>query len=276
MRCQALRPSLSTDEPPRAMQRLPPSFVAILLLAFVANTSMAQQAIDTGEYARSDNSGQLKVLPSTAEGVPFQLYATGANEHSCSVSGIIAAGRARVALMAGDSRACVIEFTANGGSPGGTAALAVEVGKTSSNFENCRFFCGMRAGFEGVYSRVPTACTAAQRKTATQQFEKAYASKHYRHALDALTALQSHCDQFEDDYERDRRRNDIAVTLHHLGQNERCMRELQDTVAASAGNEEALRRDFEGQPVSFDNYLPIARATWNNQKLCTAAGGAPR
>ena len=98
---------------------------------------------------------------------------------------------------------------------------------------------------------------------------KTYGAKEYLKAYELLKALQSRCLQFQGINERDSTQNDLAATLYHLARNTECWHELSMTVAASADNEDALREQFVGQPGTFEYYLPIARSTWNNQKLCS-------
>ena len=62
--------------------------------------------------------------------------------------------------------------------------------------------------------------------------------------------------------------NDVAITLHHLGDDKACREELAKTAAASASGEEDLRRGMAGVPADFELYLPVAKSTWVNRKVC--------
>jgi hypothetical protein len=55
-----------------------------------------------------------------------------------------------------------------------------------------------------------------------------------------------------------------------------CLMELGKALTSSVDDEAALRNKFYGEPMSFEEYLPTARTTWQVKGLCSGVEpGAP-
>lgn len=128
----------------------------------------------------------------------------------------------------------------------------------------------MRAGFEGIYTSPPTGCTRLERQATYRIFAQADKDHDHGRAFDELRRVQANCPPFLGWIERDAVHNHLALTLHHLGKNDECLKELEYTLASSAGNEDSLRGNFSGEPMNFEAYLPIAQTTWYILKLCNS------
>lgn len=127
----------------------------------------------------------------------------------------------------------------------------------------------MRAGFEGTYRIPPRGCRPAERTARRNAFQAQYRSHQYARAEDTLDAFYRECREFLDWIGIDEIRNDLAVTQYHLGRHEDCLRTLRETIGATETGEDKLRSRLP--PTDFDTYLPVARASWYNLKLCSGA-----
>ena len=62
-------------------------------------------------------------------------------------------------------------------------------------------------------------------------------------------------------------RNDLAITLHHLGDDQGCRRTLEPLRGLADAPDEDLAA---GEPALHDTYVELAKATRTNLKLCRA------
>ena len=216
-----------------------------------------------GEYATKEGWGSLRI---SGQGSTrrFELSSVGANGHSCTLSGTLQ-GEAAV-VSDGGGEPCRVAFKPSGG---GFDLQALTK-------DSCRDYCGARADFEGEYVRLPAGCPAAARKQRQATFLADYRGKRYADALTTLDALGKECGDFFDWLERDRFANDRAIALLRLGRRKECLAALDTTIAAGSHDEESLldaldKRGTMLPPSDWDSYLPIAKSTWFNRKLCEAA-----
>lgn len=233
--------------------------LSMLALTGLAGAPGAAERADVapGEYIADGGWGRLSVAPAEGRGADrasaFSLDSVGGNFHVCSLEGRIVDGRATLESY-GDEPACVVHFapTQNGLEVTGTA--------------ECRQFCGMRAGFEGVYLRPPAGCGDAERTAARAQFKRLYDARRHAEALAALSPLPTRCARTLDCYERGRILNDIAITQYRLGQRAECLRTLAPFVEEAALTDEAILENYP--PSEGDVWLPIVKAARFNLGLC--------
>jgi hypothetical protein len=204
----------------------------------------------------------LQILADSGQGIGFRLSSEGANEHSCHLEGGVNGNEGRAVFPDGvTDEACIITL--------GVGAHGIEVGvaPVEGNFEACRQYCGMRAGFDGTYLRAPEPCRAAPVRRTRDTFQRLYDSHDYAKAIQTLRPLLQQCGQLLHYRDLDRIHNDLAVAFHHLGQDAECLRELHETGVDDI-DEDGLSDRFIGQPGSLETYRPIARATWHNRLVC--------
>ncbi len=242
----------------------------ILLIPFwlfaVASAGAAPPEIQPGEYVRDHDSGTLTIRRDKQHRLIFEIESLGGNCHSCTVSGGI-----RGAIGHGDSWAadkgdskCDISFSA--------ARAAVTVSPITE--EECRAYCGARAGFDGTYRAPPATCTGTGRQAQRDQYLLLYRSRRFSQAAGTLRTLTKQCGAFMSRIEMDQVRNDLALAQYHNGEFSQCLQTLGATLAADVKDEEELKNGNGGvylPPCDFDNYIEVAKSTWFNKALCTKA-----
>ena len=127
------------------------SSAAGVVLALVASLATAAEP-KPGTWITDGGWGHLTVRAGADGGLEFELGAMGSNGHACGLEGHIEDGRA--ALPTDEAQACRISFDAN--------AQGITVAVHADDQEQCRWFCGARAGFEGDYLAVPPGCLPAE------------------------------------------------------------------------------------------------------------------
>jgi hypothetical protein len=224
-------------------------------LAFPACMRAGTDALRPGEYITENGWGVLTISASKDRTAHFSIEAIGGNGHMCSLEGEV---RDLRALLDVDDpgRSCVVTFLPK--------AESIEVSSVDS--ETCRFFCGMRASFEGQYFKPGPGCSDKERSATHEQFKQLYDAKSYAKASAVLEPLLGSCSKLLNWLESGWTRNDLAITQYHLGRLEDCRKTLEPLITNAAKTEEELRDSLP--PSDFDNYLPIAKATWHNSKLC--------
>jgi len=233
------------------------------LLVCGAAFAAAAAAPAPGEYGTKDGWGSLKIS-GQGDVRQFTIDAMGANGHSCGLSGTLRGEIAEV--TEGSDTPCRVSFKRT---PGGFEVKALTE-------ESCRDYCGARAGFEGEYLALPAGCTAAASTRRRAAYLADYRGKRYAPALAGMDAFDKECGTFFDWLERDRFANDRAITLLRLGRPKECLAVLDTTIAAGSRDEDSLQEELDKNgsmlpPSDWDNYLPIAKSTWFNRKLCEAA-----
>lgn len=241
-----------------------PTYIVTLLTIFVVPFAIAQTP-EAGNYYTKGNWGDLEISMSKDGKRKFKIFTVGANAHMCSLAGEIKDGTGYVIEGADDptqdnilpieekdaeEHPCLISF----------APVINGLDVTSSG--GCGGYCGSRAGFEAIYFKMPAVCQS--REKSKDLFLVAYRSKAYSRAFDKLNSMYQQCHEFLTWIEIDSVRNDLAITQYHLGHNEACIAILKDTIGAKQTDEEKLSLP----PADFEAYLPVAKATWHNLKLC--------
>lgn len=245
---------------PRAARRSLNAVMWALALGAALPASAAGPATRTatpapGVYATEGGFGQLTVQAPVGGASRFAIETQGANGHSCALDGTIRGGRAQLDTTPGDP-ACVIGFE----------PLASGYRVSGSGGGECRYFCGARAGFEFDYLPLPTACETQQVQRQRDRFLRDYKAKRYGDAAPVLQTLLTQCERWLNWFEVGEVRNDLAITQYHLGQKAACRATLAPVAATATRNRQTLQASLP--PTDFESYLPIAKATWHNLKLC--------
>jgi uncharacterized membrane protein YkvA (DUF1232 family) len=210
-----------------------------------------------GEYLAPRGGGALTIRREGAR-TSFSLESVGPNAHTCSLEGVIEGGLAKLESEAGP-KACVVRFSAVAG--------GIEVSEVSAN-RACRFHCGLNAGFEGTYRLPGPECRPAAVAGARREFKRRYDAKDWAGARARLEPVFLSCSDFWDWIEEARVRNDLAVTMHKLGELPRCRLLLDPLAALAREKDDELRDRFA--PVEVDGALSVIRATRTNLRLCGA------
>lgn len=229
-----------------------------LLVALGTVMPLSGFAADTpqpGEYTAEGGWGHLSIERRADGALHFNINSLGANWHSCELDGDIHDGRA---TLESDYHAtpCVVSFAPQDGG----------VGVTSEG-ESCRSYCGMRAGFDGLYLRTTPACTVAAQAKARKTFKQLYQRKDYAAALATLEPVLRDCHNILHWHDEGWIRNDLAITRFKLGDRPGCLTTLEPLMEDARLPNEALRDRLP--PGDAESYLEIIKATRTNLKLCT-------
>lgn len=227
----------------------------IVLLTITLGQACAAEPAP-GEYITERGWGELTVTRKTDGKMHFAIASIGANGHSCTVDGVIKNGRAVLDDLAPGS-SCQVTFKAD------ATGIDIVLGQPG----DCRDYCGMRASFDGHYQVPAAGCRNGQRRAAQSKFAKAYGAKDYQAALALLQPVLQNCAPTLFWLEEAQIRNDLAVTLYHLGRKDECRTVLKPTIDAYGSTEDALSKELP--PSDFDSLLPLAKAAWFNQGLCS-------
>lgn len=240
------------------MPYLSPSFIVLTTVLFAAPPALAQTP-SPGDYETARAWGSLSISTARNGAIPFQIDTLGANAHVCSLGGKIR-GDAGYADAGESEPHCFISFKVihNGISVSAKTPAA------------CREFCGANARFEGAYLLPPPGCKRDERAARRDLFRDAYRMEDYLRAHEMLDTFYSQCGNFLNWVEIDAVRNDLAITQYHLGHKEECLAILKNTLGATVANEETLASSLP--PSDFESYLPVAKDTWYNLKLCGKDG----
>lgn len=230
-----------------------------MLLTSTTSAEPAKQEIKKGHYIRDASSGILKIESGDGKNLLFNIESSGGNCSSCKVSGEIVGGIGKAESWKddGSDSNCRISFSAE------NSTISIQ----PTTEEECRPFCGMRAGFDGTYRSPPTVCTNAGRQKLRDQFLRMYRSHRFSPAAEILQALILQCQEFMDWIEIDRVRNDLALAQYRNGDPQQCLITLNTTLASNAKSE----NDLSLPPCDFDNYIGVAKSTWFNMALCSKA-----
>lgn len=242
------------------------SMLTILTASVCASSAHAAPSLPAGEYTASGGWGALTLAPVTADvgSQAFTIETIGSNAHTCSLEGRIVDWQAilvedRDADEADDAPRCVIDFK----------LVGADIAVSSPTLDACSSHCGARAGFDYTYRRPSAACTERQRTARREAFAKRYRARDYAQALVLLQRFDQDCGDLLFWMERDRVRNDLAITQYHLGRKADCLKTLVATRAGSVADAAALEEALP--PTDFESYLPTAKAVWFNRRQCQQA-----
>ena len=234
------------------------SLAALLLIPAWAIAAEASPPAP-GRYIREFDSGTLEITRDKSGKLGFEINTIGGNCHMCGITGSIDKNVGHGDPWANEDSKCYVSFT--------KTASGYDVKPTT--FEECRPYCGARAGFDGEYKTPPKGCGASEQEATRAKFADLYRAKEYARAAAALEPLVAQCREFINWIAIDEVRNDLALAELHSGNAGLCLKTLQDTAAWDAKDEEALKGRLP--PCDFDNYVELARKTWFNRALCEKA-----
>jgi hypothetical protein len=227
----------------------------VYLAALAAAPAALAQSPAPGDYETEGARGSLSITADVKGALQFQIDYIGRNAHVCDLAGKIKDGTGHAEQWDnGAEPPCLITFKPV---PGGLEVRAKDEAA-------CTDYCGANVWFEGTYYLPPAGCKPKERTDRRDTFTGLYRSKDYVQAYETLNAFYSQCQKFLNWVEIDAVRNDLAITQYHLGHKDECLRILKDTRAAEEASEEQLTLP----PADLDSYLPVAKATWYNLKLC--------
>jgi hypothetical protein len=229
-----------------------------LLGAVACVAHAAEPALQPGDYVTERGWGNLGIVQDKGGTLKFSIEAMGGNAHSCSLEGEIRDGRATLEAMDA-GKPCVVTFK--------RAADGVTVASVDPQL--CRYFCGMRADFEGKYLKTAAGCTPKPLSRTREEFKKLYDRRDYAAARAKLEPAFNACAKTLDWLETGWMRNDLALTQFRLGDAAACLRTLEPLAQDAAKSDAQIRDDFA--PTDADNWLPVVKATRTNLKLCRTA-----
>jgi hypothetical protein len=228
---------------------------ATLALCAPASAQRQSPALRPGEYVTEGAWGNLSLRPGNGSSLLFEIQATGGNMHVCSLDGEVNAGRAT--LEGPDEKTpCIVSF----------AQTPEGVKVTASASGACREYCGERAHFEGLYLRPSARCTQEAVASARKSFKQLYDTRQFAEARAKLEPVLTLCSRTLHRSEEGRIRNDLAVTMHKLGDLSGCLLVLQPWVDDAKLTDEGVRENYP--PSDAEMLLPIVRAARTNLKLC--------
>ena len=231
--------------------------IATAMFSFYANAQANAPALKPGEYVSERGQGQLVLKPGNGGALSFAIEAVGANGHTCSLEGELRKGRATLEAMEAKDP-CVVTMTA---SPAGIDVKGSESG-------SCRYYCGARATFEAIYFLPAPACRDAAVTAARNTFKRLYDAKKFADARVTLEPLLKDCMRTLYWLDEGRIRNDLAVTLHKLGDLAACREVLKPSSDDARMTDAKLQESYP--PTDLESVMPIVRSTRTNLRLCAA------
>jgi hypothetical protein len=219
----------------------------LLLLGLAVSTTSNAQSPAPGSYLAEGGGGTLRIHPNQT----FDLDTVGGNAHMCGLSGQLTGMRSALA----DSQ-CVVTFSKKG------RDLLVSTNGDAS----CRDFCGMRAGFEGLYIRPSSDCTISAVARTRKEFKLQYDHKQYSAAVQTLQPVLTQCARVLNWQDEHWIRNDLALAQLRSGDAAACRKTLEPLHELADMSDDDIRSRPE--PAYTDTWLAIAKATRTNRKLC--------
>jgi hypothetical protein len=211
-----------------------------------------QAAPAVGVYVLEGGGGSL-TIEQKGGAAHFAIEVLGGNAHQCQLEGAVTGEQGTVT---GD--ACTVRFE--------SAASEVKVSVVGAD-EPCRAWCGVRAWFEGRYLRPPDGCSAKAIDAARATFRQHYSAKAWAQAKADLQPVLDTCTKVLFRFDLAWIRNDLAITLHHLGDDAQCLRTLAPLASLAAQPDDEVSA---GEPAFEEDARKLARATRTNLKLCGA------
>jgi hypothetical protein len=237
----------------------PFAYLLTTVMSFALTSQAAEPPLQPGDYVTERGWGTLKINRDKSGALKFALEAMGGNAHSCGLDGEIRNGRATLEAMDKD-KPCVVTF----------AVKADGIAIDSVDAQICRYFCGMRASFEGLYLKVAPGCAPSALRATRKEFKALYDRKDYAAARAKLEPAFNDCAKAIDWLDTGWIRNDIALVQLRTGDAAACLRTLEP-LAKDAAKSDAQIRDEMVAPTDIENWLPVVKAARTNLKLCASA-----
>lgn len=229
--------------------------ILLFPLFFMATLFSADsEDLKPGEYIANGGGGTLTIKKEKGKTL-FEINTVGANFHTCGLSGEIKNNQARLEAM---EKECVVTFTKK--------AKDIDVAQSG---EECRYYCGARAAFEGLYVEPAPGCSEAARTKTRKRFKELYDKKEYEDALKDLAPLLKNCARTVGWIETGWIKNDVAITQYKLGDLKGCKQTLNSFAAEAAQSDDEIRNNYP--PSDGDTWLPVVKAARYNLGLCSKA-----
>jgi hypothetical protein len=219
----------------------------VLLIGLAASALSNAQSPAPGTYIYEGGGGTLNIHPNQT----FDLNTVGGNAHLCGLSGQLTGPNSALA-----NSQCVVTIAKKG----------YDLQVSTNGDASCRDFCGMRAGFEGLYIRPSGECTASAVTRARKEFKMQYDHKQYASAVQTLEPLLTLCARVLNWQDERWMRNDLALAQLRSGNAAVCRKTLEPLQELSNMSDDEIRAMPE--PAYTDTWLAIAKATRTNRKLC--------
>jgi hypothetical protein len=240
------------------MRNLLKGIFAAFTVTLQCTQALCAAPLPPGEYVSAGGAGTLEIKPAGTRpesqgGQPFSIRTIGSNLHVCDLEGSVRDGKAVLDAL---GETCNIGFKRE------PAGIRVTPEQTNA----CRVFCGARAGFEALYYKPYPACTSAAMSRTRDEFLALYKRKQYAQAKRKLAPLLSACGPllyYTDDADI---RNDLAVTLHHLGEKAACRKVLEPWRETGEMSDEEVKNYYP--PAMVISFQAIAEKTRTNLRLC--------
>lgn len=229
-----------------------------VITASLLATSSALAQIKPGEYLSGDNLGVLNINQGKGGTLQFQLSTRGPNFHTCTLSGVIRNGEARMEHSSDEKLPCIVTFK-----PGKTS-----IDVASRHERTCTTYCGARASFEATYTLAPAGCAPSEIRQIRNRFKAAYDKKSFAEAIGLLSPIVEKCTSSLTEFDEGWVRNDLALTQHRAGNNAACRNTLKPWLELAQTPDAAILENY--LPSDGAEHLRLAVATRTNMKLCGA------
>lgn len=229
-------------------------FVSLLMLLTSPYWGHADSSgIRPGKYVTEGGWGDLSIVMKDGR-LSFAITSIGSNAHTCSLEGIIKDGRATLEAF-DEGKPCIVTFQPKG--------YDIEV---TDNEGVCRYYCGVRASFTGLYLKPKAGCESTAIQKSRRKFKQLYDRKAYAQARSVLEPALWGCIRYINWMDVAWMRNDLAITQYKLGEYEECLRTLKPLEEDALKTDDELRASYP--PAETDIMIPIARAARTNINLC--------
>jgi hypothetical protein len=228
--------------------------VLTTLLVVAGSLQAANAVCPSGEYQTGGGWGVLKIASDSAGTPMVSMDTIGANGHVCNLEGKLVGDRG--IIDASESKnACFVRLVQEG-----------DAIKVISGDESCRNYCGMRAGFEGIYFKPASGCELGAIKKTRAEFKRRYDRKQYRQALALLGPVPTRCEKTLDRMESPDIANDIAITQYKLGMRDACLKTLEPMSKDAARKDDEILADYP--PADGIARVESVKAARTNLRLC--------
>jgi hypothetical protein len=216
------------------------------------------RALAPGTYGLEGGRGELVIRATVNGWLTFRVSTVSLHGNVCDLPGNIPPGSTTSVIEdEHDNPRCVVELE--------PTARGVSVDITAGR-DACLQSCGAGGTVSGEFELIPAACGGELRSAADAAFKEAYQRKAFAEARAILEPQLRDCGKFLWEADQADLRNDLAVTMHHLGQDAECLATLEPlrklTTLSDVEIEESSTLYQAG------HFKQIAKAARYNLRLC--------